>query len=100
VTRNTARSALPRLHPSDLAMAPELAALAIVESALHTAMLALVAEHPTLQDLAAPGEPASLRRARRLITAAATLDRALNRYRCAVYDAIAPLPSFHQDLPF
>ena len=81
-------------------MAPELAALTLVEGALHTALLALVAEHPTLQDFAAPGEPPSLRRARRLIAAAATLDRALARYRCAVYDAIAPLPSFHQDLPF
>ena len=100
MTRKTACPALPRLHPSDLAMAPELAALAIVEGALHTALLALVAEHPTLQDFAAPGEPASLRRARRLITAAATLDRAMDCYRCAVYDAIAPLPSFHQDLPF
>ena len=100
MTGKSIGSARPPLHPCDLAMAPELAALAIVEGALHTALLALVAEHPTLQDFAAPGEPASLRRARRLITAAATLDRAMDCYRCAVYDAIAPLPSFHQDLPF
>jgi hypothetical protein len=100
MTRKTACSPRPPLRPSDLAIAPELAALAIVQDVLHTAMLALVAEHPTLQDFAAPGEPASLRRARRLITAAATLDRAMDLYRGAVYQAIAPLPFFHQDLPF
>jgi len=100
MTRKPARSQRPPLSPSDLARAPELAALAIVEDALHTALLALVAEHPSLPDFAAPGEPASLRRARRLITAAATLDRAMDRYRCAVYEALAPLPFSHQDLPF
>ena len=90
----------PRLHPSHLAMAPELATLAIVQGALHTALLALVAEHPTLQDFAVSGEPPSLCRARRLIAAASTLDRALDLYFTAVYDAIAPFPSSAADLPF
>jgi hypothetical protein len=100
MTRKNA-SVLPRpLHPSDLVMAPELAALSIVEGALQTALLALCAAHPTLQDFAEPGEPLSLRRARRLVSAAANLDRVLDRYRSAVYDAITPLPPSHDDLPF
>ena len=80
-------------------MAPELAALAIVKNALQTALLALVAEHPTLQDFAA-SDPPSLRLARRLVTAAKNLDHALHRYRSAVYDAIQPRPVLPEDLPF
>lgn len=97
-----ARSASSRrpLRPPDLSQAPELASLAIVEDALHTALLALVAAHPTLEDLAAPGEPPSLRRARRLVVSAAALCHLLVRYRAAVYDALDPHPPQPDDLLF
>lgn len=80
------------LCPADLIAAPELASLAIVEHALHSALIALVAAHPTLVDLADLDEPSSLRLARRLIAATAALERVLDRYRAAVYDAFQPTP--------
>ncbi len=80
------------LCPADLVAAPELASLAIVEQALHAALLSLVAAHPTLEDFAQPREPPSLRLARRLVSVSAAVHRALGRYRVAVYDALQPPP--------
>ena len=80
------------LVPDDLARAPELASLALVEDALHISVLSLVAEHPTLQNDPGPGEPASLRRARRLIASVGTFRNALAKYRDAVYLALCPTP--------
>lgn len=84
-------SAFP-LCPYDLSRAPELAALTLVEQALHVSVLSLVAEHPTLQNDPTPQDPRSLRRARRLLTAASTFRRALSSYRDAVYRALCPCP--------
>ena len=80
------------LLPYDLSRAPELGSLALLEEALHISVLSLVAEHPTLQNEASPDEPASLRRARRLIASALTFRNALAKYRDAVYRALCPPP--------
>lgn len=89
------------LVPYDLSRAPELAALTLVEEALHVSVLSLVAEHPTLQHDPSPKDPGSVRRARRLLTAVATFRRALSSYRDAVYRALCPCPPpLHDDLNF
>ncbi len=76
-----------------LAAAPELAALALLDSALTVCATALRAEHPTLDhELRPDPEPPSLREARRLIAAAYRLRSNLARYRNAVIDGLAPLP--------
>ena len=80
------------LLPYDLLRAPELGSLALLEEALHISVLSLVAEHPTLQNDPGPDEPASLRRARRLIASAGTFRTALAKYRDAVYLALCPTP--------
>jgi hypothetical protein len=85
------------VNPHDLSCAPELASLEIVESAVRMALFALLAVHPTLDDFAEPDEPPSLRRARRLLASASSLDVALRRYRVAVLDAIRPRPAPETD---
>ena len=97
--RSALASSPPPLCPAHLAAAPELAALSIVEHALHSTLLALLAAHPSLDDFAEPHEPPSLRLARRLVSATANLERVLALYRAAVYDAFLPLP-VSDDLPF
>ena len=74
-----------------LAAAPELATLALLDTALDVCTSALLAEHPTLDhDLRHDPEPPSLREARRLIAAALRFRRTLVRYRNAVVDSILP----------
>jgi hypothetical protein len=89
------------VDPPLLAQAPELAALALLDVALAISIRALLAEHPTLE-LDEPGpEPASLRRARRLLAAVYPLQRATHRYRLAVLAALAvPAKKDDDDLPF
>lgn len=75
-----------------LAAAPELATLALLESALTVCTKALLAEHPTLNhELRPDPEPLSLREARRLIAAAHRFRCVLARYRSAVLDGLVPL---------
>jgi len=72
-----------------LAAAPELATLALLETALTVCTTALLAEHPTLgHDLRPDPEPPSLREARRLIAAAHRLLGTVVRYRNAVVDSL------------
>ena len=72
-----------------LAAAPELATLALLETALSVCTAALLAEHPTLgHDLRPDPEPPSLREARRLIAAAHRFRGTLTRYRGAVIDSL------------
>lgn len=72
-----------------LAAAPELATLALLETALSVCTAALLAEHPTLgHDLRADPDPPSLREARRLIAAAHRLRRTVARYKDAVIDTL------------
>lgn len=74
-----------------LAAAPELATLALLDSALGVCTTALLAEHPTLDhDLRPDPEPPSLREARRLIAAAHRLRCTVARYRHAVIDSLVP----------
>lgn len=75
-----------------LAAAPELATLALLDSALTLCTTALLAEHPTLDhDLRPDPEPPSLREARRLIAAAHRFRCTIIRYRNAVLDGLVPL---------
>lgn len=80
------------LVPYDLSRAPQLAALTLVEEALHVSVLSLVAEHPMLQQEPTPQDTGAVRRARRLLTAVSTFRRALSSYRGALYRALCPCP--------
>ena len=85
----------PSLDHRLLAAAPELATLALLETALTVCAAALLAEHPTLgHDLRPDPEPPSLREARRLIAAANRLLGTVARYRDAVVDSLVKL---HRD---
>jgi hypothetical protein len=90
---------LPILDLRLLAAAPELAALALLDSALTVCTLALLAEHPTLDhELRPDPEPPSLREARRLIAAAQRFRTTIARYRHAVIDSL--VPKSHDADPF
>lgn len=79
----------PPLDHRLFAAAPELATLALLETALRVCTAALLAEHPTLgHDLRPDPEPPSLREARRLIAAAHRLLGTVARYRDAVLDSL------------
>jgi hypothetical protein len=79
------------LDPRLLAAAPELATLALLDSALTVCATALLAEHPTLDhDLRLDPEPPSLREARRLLAAAQRFRRSVVRYRNTVIDSLVP----------
>jgi hypothetical protein len=80
-----------RLEPRVLVAAPELATLALLDSALTVCTTALLAEHPTLEhELRPQPEPPSLREARRLLAAARRFRRTIARYRNAVVDSLVP----------
>jgi hypothetical protein len=82
----------PPLDHRLLAAAPELASLALLETALTICTAALLAEHPTLDhDLRADPELSSLREARRLIAAANRFRGTVARYREAVIRSLVPL---------
>jgi hypothetical protein len=84
-----------------LAQAPELAALAHLEVALAICVRALLAEHPTLAFERAEREPASLRRARRLLACMCPLQRAMCRYRAATLAVLTDVrKDDDDDLPF
>ena len=89
----------PLLDNRLLAAAPELATLALLETALTVCTAALLAEHPTLgHDLRPDPEPPSLREARRPIAAAQRFRCTVARYRDAVIDSlVAP---HHDTDPF
>lgn len=72
-----------------LIAAPELATLALLETALTVCTAAMLAEHPTLaHDLRPDPEPPSLREARRLLAAVQRFRRTVARYRNAVLDSL------------
>ena len=84
--------ALPWPSPlaPELRRAPELAVLTMLHAGLRAALAALRAEHPTLDDLGAPGEPPTLRHARRLVGAALSMTAVLDDYRRAVIATLGP----------
>ena len=83
----------PPLTPRTLARAPELGVITLLDETLHLALLALAAEHPTLDR----GDhvhdrsrsPPTLRLANRIVDRVQALHRLLDRYRAAVTDALA-----------
>jgi len=79
----------PHLDHGLLAAAPELATLALLETALSVCTAALLAEHPTLaHELRPDPEPPSLREARRLLAAAHRFRGTVARYRSAITDSL------------
>jgi hypothetical protein len=82
-----------------LLCAPELVVVDLVDSTLGALRLALLAEHPLLDDdLAAPDDPPVRRRARALLRIAARLRRELQAYRHDVDQALRD--DRNDDLPF
>jgi hypothetical protein len=82
-----------------LLAAPEIVVVDLVDSSLSALRLALLAEHPLLDDdLAAPDDPPVQRRARALLRRAARLRRALDAYRREVDHVLRELP--RDDVPF
>jgi len=90
----------PRPFVHDLRQAPELAVLAVLQAGLRATLVALSAEHPTLDDLGAPREPPTLRQARQLVAAALALSTALDDYRHAVIATLGPRIPPVDDVPF
>lgn len=82
-----------------LLAARELVVAHLLDDALAAFLLALTLEHPTLEQLPAPGAPPTLRSARTLARLARHLRKALVRYERTVDDALAPPPT-DEDLPF
>ena len=74
-----------KLSPQDLAGSPELAAVAVLDTALTVTVRALAAVWPELQEGKLPYE--EHRTALEIIELAETLTAAIRRYRRAVADA-------------
>src|SRR5262249_35562535 len=68
----------------DLRAAPELAALAVLESSINVAVLALGAAYPEIQGLADVHESNDLRAALAIMDIAHALGAAVNRYKLAI----------------
>lgn len=82
-----------------LLVAPEIVVVDLLGHALGALRLALLAEHPLLDDdLAADDDPPVQRRARAVLHHAARLRRALDAYRREVRHVLRELP--HDDMPF
>ncbi len=88
----------------ELVLAPELAAIILLEHAINVAGQALLAEHPTLIDdfARARDDAPILALAETICRRAAALEQSLRRYRCAVRDASSPSRNDDapDDLPF
>lgn len=83
-----------------LSQAPELAVLAVLETALEVSVQVLLTEHPTLDDANTGSEPRSIQRARAVVASIASLQRAMGRYRAAVIATIVPASYDNDPLPF
>ena len=82
-----------------LLVAPEIVVVDLVDHSLTALRLALLAEHPMLDDdLAALDDPPVQRRARSLLRIATRLRRALRAYRRDARGVLRELPP--DDLPF
>ena len=69
------------LSIEQLWVAPELASLAVLDAAIDTAILAITAVHPEMQDQDPEDQTASLRAATVVIEDARTLVASMSRYR-------------------
>ena len=87
-----------------LVLAPELAAILLLEHAINVAQQALLAEHPTLIDdfARARDDAPILALAETIFSRAVALEQSLRRYRRAVRDATSPSCNDgpRDDLPF
>jgi len=82
-----------------LLVAPEIVVVDLVGHAIGALRLALLAEHPLLDDdLAAGDDPPVQRQARAVLHHAARLRRALDAYRREVRRVLRDLPG--DDMPF
>jgi hypothetical protein len=81
-----------------LLAAPEIIVVDLLDSALSALRLALLAEHPLLDDPLTENDPPVQRRARAILHSARHLRRALRHYRRAV-DQVLTQPDDPQ-LPF
>ncbi len=82
-----------------LLVAPEIVVVDLLDHGLEALRLAMLAEHPLLDDdLAARDDPPVQRRARALLRHADRLHRALDAYRREVDTALREDP--HEELPF
>jgi hypothetical protein len=90
----------PRALAKHLRVAPEIAVLAVVDDALRAALVALLAEHPTLAELGSPRDPTTLREARGVIRCALALRDALERYRAALAPVFDGPTMPDDDIPF
>lgn len=89
----------PRVLTRHLRVAPEAAVLAVLDDAVRTALVALVAVHPVLNEPPHCYDQLALRRARMLAHRAIELRDALDDYRRAVFgDFDSPL--LDDDIPF
>ncbi len=70
---------------TQLAIAPELATLVVLEVAADTAILVLAALHPEIQDLDTHDDSPELRVALDIIEAARTVAAHVNRYKLALH---------------
>lgn len=90
--------------PFDLAENPELAVLAVLDSALHLTVRALVAAHPQLQADEVPywrldRSPLFIL-ADSIVSHAQTLSEKLEQYRILLLPLDPPAPHHNEDLPF
>ena len=76
---------MTRPSVEQLGVAPELAALAVLEAAADTAVLALVAVYPEIQDLHEYDDSPELRVALDIIDAARAVAASVNRYWLALH---------------
>ena len=82
-----------------LLVAPEIIVVDLADHALHALGLALLAEHPLIDDESAAHDDAPVqRRARTLLRRARALRRALDDYRTQVERVLSPPDG--PDLPF
>lgn len=97
---NTTAPAPPTVP--DLVLAPELAAIILLEHALDIAVLALVAEYPTLIDDFARERDAdpAVSLALTICRRSGNLQDTLRRYRGAMRDAARSAVAHEDDLPF
>ena len=75
---------MTRPSVEELWVAPELAALAVLEVAADTAILALAAVYPELQELDKRDDYPEIRRALDIIDTACAVAACVNRYRLAL----------------
>jgi hypothetical protein len=82
----------------ELCAARELIEIRVLAAALDALLTALRFEHPTLDTLAEPTDPPTLRAARGLVSQLRLLRAGLRSYRAALRDVLAHPPD--DDIPF